>query len=334
MDGQTPSRRMDALAGDGTPLRAMKRPCGRWTPLRAVRPTARALALLLLAPGIAGADAGRLPSASAVVPPSAPAPSTPVLAARIRGSVALLRILDGSGTEVGAGTGFVIDGRRIATNAHVVDAASAVEILFEGRPAIAAEALLAVDRERDLAILSVPASAPLPPALELADATPQVGSSVLVVGAPLGYSGTVSLGSVSALRNDANRPAGASEAVARGQIVQITAAVSPGSSGSPVVDASGRVIGVAQSAVSAEVGQAVNFAVSVTSLRALAAVARAGTPVRDFRHLARTARRRLLVSWAGTLAAVVAVAALLVRRDRASNPRPGGSRWPRSRGTR
>ena len=78
---------------------------------------------------------------------------------------------------------------------------------------------------------------------------PQEGESIVVIGNPFGLEGSVTNGIVSAVR----------EIPGYGKIIQITAPISPGSSGSPVVNMLGQVIGVAT--LQAAEGQSLNFAV-------------------------------------------------------------------------
>jgi hypothetical protein len=85
----------------------------------------------------------------------------------------------------------------------------------------------------------------------LSSAEPVEGQSVLVIGNPEGYTGTVSHRIISAFRDNGN-------------IIQITAPISPGSSGSPVLNAKGEVIGIATAVV--KEGQNLNFAVSSKAL--------------------------------------------------------------------
>src|SRR5690606_1995460 len=98
--------------------------------------------------------------------------------------------------------------------------------------------LLKVEIARQLAI-------PLPVVARV----PAEGESIVVIGNPFGLEGSVSNGIVSAVR----------EISGYGRIIQITAPISPGSSGSPVVNMSGQVIGIAT--LQAAEGQSLNFAV-------------------------------------------------------------------------
>ena len=89
----------------------------------------------------------------------------------------------------------------------------------------------------------------------------EAGTRLAVIGSPLGLEGSVSEGIVSAVR----------ELSAGGRLVQISAAISPGSSGSPVLNAEGKVIGIATALI--PFGQSLNFAVPVEAASALLATA-------------------------------------------------------------
>src|SRR4029453_19441878 len=109
--------------------------------------------------------------------------------------------------------------------------------------------VLGVDAEGDLALLKVEAPANQVRPLSLDRTSPQEGESVVVIGNPLGLEGSVTNGIVSAVR----------DIPGFGRIIQITAPISPGSSGSPVVNMQGAVIGVATLQITG--GQSVNFAI-------------------------------------------------------------------------
>jgi hypothetical protein len=104
------------------------------------------------------------------------------------------------------------------------------------------------DRATDIAVLKIPGFGL--PTLSVTAALPEVGARVVVIGSPLGLTHTVSEGIVSAVRLEQGR-----------QLIQFTAPISPGSSGGPVLDANGHVVGIATSTLTE--GQQLNFAVPV-----------------------------------------------------------------------
>jgi hypothetical protein len=196
------------------------------------------------------------------VPMNAPAAlaqaaAIPELAARTTPAVVLIRVVNSGGQETAVASGFLVQDGRIVTNAHVVAGAHRLDIYDEdGQLVGTAHHAEALDSVADLAILPTPreVSATLP----LAGGEPSVGETVLAIGAPEGLSHTVSMGIVSAVRTLDGR-----------EVIQITAPLSSGSSGGPVVNVHGEVIGVSVGMFRR--GQNLNFAVPVRALHALLA---------------------------------------------------------------
>jgi tetratricopeptide (TPR) repeat protein len=173
----------------------------------------------------------------------------PELVKRIKPSAVAIETFDSKGNSVSRGSGFFIAEDRVITNRHVIEKSSRVEIhLMDGKKFIV-RGVLAVDGEGDLALLQVEVPKGLAIPLPIVRAVPQEGESIVVIGNPFGLEGSVSNGIVSAVR----------EIAGYGKIIQITAPISPGSSGSPVVNMYGQVIGVAT--LQAAEGQSLNFAV-------------------------------------------------------------------------
>lgn len=154
----------------------------------------------------------------------------------------------------GAGSGVVVtpDG-YILTNEHVVERVQDARVAFVDGRSVAA-VVVGRDPSTDLAVLRAQAAS-LPYAT-LSSSTPlRVGQLVVAVGNPLGFESTVSAGVVSALgRSLRSRQGRAIEG-----IVQHTAALNPGNSGGPLVDASGRVVGVNTAIIA--MAQGIGFAV-------------------------------------------------------------------------
>jgi serine protease Do len=140
----------------------------------------------------------------------------------------------------GAGSGFVLDDQgHVATNAHVVADASYIRVrTLEGRE-FEAE-VIASDSATDVAVLRVEPEEDALPAASLGDSDAlNVGDMVLALGSPLGFDFTVTSGIISAKNRRLSMREEALEA-----FLQTDAAINPGNSGGPLVDLSGKVIGI------------------------------------------------------------------------------------------
>lgn len=202
---------------------------------------------VLLVCGACGASAP--PRSTAV--PGTPALSPAQIAERASPSVVLIK------TDTTIGTGFVVwpDG-RIATNLHVIAGArSATVLLADGRKLEEVE-VLAADQAHDLAVIRVRMDSLTP--LPLGDSHGvKAGEHVVAIGNPLGLGNTISDGLVSAVRVLDSKLT----------LLQITAPIAPGSSGGPILNEHGEVVGVA-TLYSAE-GQNLNFGVPIAYLKPL-----------------------------------------------------------------
>ena len=160
-------------------------------------------------------------------------------------------------TDKARGSGFVIDSSGyIVTNSHVIEGAEAAAIRTEDGEFFNRVVVVADDSERDLALLRVPAEE-LPALCVGTDVGVELGEPILVLGTPMGLSGTVTRGIVSARRTfDGSR------------MFQIDADAAPGSSGGPVVNQDGCVIGVLRLGLYNEEGE-FNLAISSRYLRPL-----------------------------------------------------------------
>jgi S1-C subfamily serine protease len=164
----------------------------------------------------------------------------------------------------GQGSGLVLapDGLAL-TNAHVARGPGPLALRLPGGERVRAE-LVGADARTDLAVVRADARE-LPP-LALADRPLQVGELVVAIGNPLGFERTVTVGVVSALHRHLPAPGGG----ALDGLVQTDAAVNPGSSGGPLLDAWGAVAGVTTAMVPFAHGLA--FAVPARTASWIAAV--------------------------------------------------------------
>src|SRR6267142_821695 len=184
-----------------------------------------------------------------VVPQTSAQDLLPDLVRRIKPSAVAIETFDARGEQLSRGSGFFIDADRVVTNRHVIENAYRAEVHSFNGYVYPVKGVVAVDAEGDLAVLRIEAPPGQVRSLSLDRTSPQEGESVVVIGNPFGLEGSVTNGIVSAVR----------DIPTFGRIIQITAPISPGSSGSPVVNMQGQVIGVATLQITG--GQSVNFAI-------------------------------------------------------------------------
>ncbi|MCP5150133.1 MAG: DegQ family serine endoprotease [Ectothiorhodospiraceae bacterium] len=143
---------------------------------------------------------------------------------------------DGAQVE-GVGTGFIVSADGVVvTNHHVIDGAREVTVTLQDGRSLPAK-VQGSDERTDLAVLRIDAGAPLPH-LEFGDSDAvRVGDWVIAVGAPFGLGGTVTAGIVSARGRDIH--SGPYD-----DFLQVDAPINRGNSGGPLIDRSGKVVGV------------------------------------------------------------------------------------------
>jgi hypothetical protein len=147
-------------------------------------------------------------------------------------SVVVVIVADSDEKPIGQGSGFIVAKNRIVTNHHVVEGASDALIVFADGTSERVEGVAADSPARDLAILVVKTGARLP--LKLGDElTVRQGDSVYALGAPEGLELSLTNGILSGFRDVDDK-----------FLLQTTAPIAHGSSGGPLFDSSGRVIGV------------------------------------------------------------------------------------------
>jgi len=170
---------------------------------------------------------------------------------------AVVTIVSADAKDIVQGSGFIIssDG-KIVTNFHVVAGKPAILARRSDGSFLVIKSVLASDRANDLAILQ--AEGRNLPFVRLGDSDRvRVGEAICVIGSPMLLEGTVSAGIISAVR----------ELRDGRKLLQITAPISEGSSGSPVFNRKGEVIGVASFTLSE--GQNLNFAIPSNAVKTL-----------------------------------------------------------------
>ena len=185
--------------------------------------------------------------------------SLPDLVRRVKPSVVSVLTYDAKGEPLISGTGFFVRPGEVVTNMHVIKGAHRVEIhTLEGKgrtyPVAGA---LSVDDEGDLALLKVDLPPDRAKPLTMTTSLPDEGEQIFVIGNPLRLEGSVSDGIVSAIR----------EVPDLGRIIQVTAPVSHGNSGSPLFNMRGEVIGIVT--VKVTNGQNINLALGVARINLL-----------------------------------------------------------------
>jgi tetratricopeptide (TPR) repeat protein len=184
------------------------------------------------------------------ISPSVAQQDLPAIIKRIEPSIVVILAFDKEGKGFKQGSGFFVNNEGdVITSSHVLQGANHAEVKAADGKVYPVKEVLAEDMEGDLIQVSIdiPKDAVRP--LSVSTSLPEVGERVIVIGTPFGLEKTVSDGIVSALR----------EIPGFGKIIQVTAPISPGSSGSPVVNMNGEAIGVATFIILA--GQNLNFAI-------------------------------------------------------------------------
>jgi putative serine protease PepD len=192
------------------------------------------------------------------------------------------QILPGGGSQsaTATGTGFVLDAAgNIATAAHVVDGATSVKVAFQDGTTRTAR-VLGQDDATDVALLKVdPSGLTLHPLALGSSAALAAGDQLAAIGDPFGYERSISTGIVSGLDRTIQAPNGFTVAHA----IQTDAALNPGNSGGPIVNASGEVVGIADQIATgsstSDVNSGVGFAVPIDLMKSELAQLKTGKAV-------------------------------------------------------
>jgi S1-C subfamily serine protease len=180
-------------------------------------------------------------------------PSLPELARSVSPAVVVIETSDKNGNPLAQGSGFVVDANGlIATNLHVIKGAYSASVTLANGDTYDTVLVADADARKDLALLQIKAVDLKPVRFGDSDSV-QVGQHVVAVGNPSGLANSVSDGIVSAVRQLEGM-----------RVLQISAPISHGSSGGPLLNDSGEVIGVTQATVE---GQNLNLAVPANYLK-------------------------------------------------------------------
>jgi len=144
-------------------------------------------------------------------------------------------------TPSGSGSGFIWDkDGSIVTNFHVIKGASKITVTLSDMTNWEAE-VIGTEPNKDLAVLRIKAPARVLPPIKVGDSESlRVGQSVFAIGNPFGLDQTLTKGIISALGREIKSITG----VPIDDVIQTDAAINPGNSGGPLLDSSGRLIGV------------------------------------------------------------------------------------------
>ena len=180
-------------------------------------------------------------------------------------------VFSASQSSESTGSGFVIDEKGlILTNAHVVEAATDIQVTFSDSHTVSATPV-GKDPDTDIALLRVEGDPEELHPLELGDSSSvQVGDPTIAIGNPFGLERTLTTGVVSALQRRLTAPSG----FAIDDVIQTDAALNPGNSGGPLLDANGRVIGINSQIATGGAGSSggsvgIGFAVPVNTAKSV-----------------------------------------------------------------
>lgn len=162
--------------------------------------------------------------------------------------VVAIQVVTSQGAALGSGFVYDTDG-HIITNYHVVQGANASQIEVDFMSGFKTYGtVVGTDLDSDLAVVKVDAPASELHALPLGDSSALlVGQTVIAIGNPFGYDGTMTVGVVSALGrtlDSEHTAAGSTQPFTAGDLIQTDAAINPGNSGGPLFNLNGEVIGV------------------------------------------------------------------------------------------
>jgi S1-C subfamily serine protease len=226
----------------------------------------------------AGAAAAGTPVVAAAPAPARSATDVSALYERVSPGVVSVDVTTAQGG--GTGSGFVLDrDGYILTNDHVVDGAQTVRVHFADASASGVSArVVGTDPSTDLALLKIDAGDRKLTPLALGSSNGlKVGQPAIAIGSPFRLEGTLTTGVISALGRSIQAPNNFSI----DNVVQTDAAINPGNSGGPLLDASGKVVGInAQIATSTQSNSGVGFAIPIDTAKQVLSQLKSGQEIK------------------------------------------------------
>jgi S1-C subfamily serine protease len=185
-----------------------------------------------------------------------PRKDIPAIAKSATGAIVSIVMSDKDGRPLAQGSGFLVskDG-RVVTNYHVIQHGSSAVIKLPDGAFFVVDGVLAADKSRDIAVVKAHGNNFRTVSLGDSDRL-QVGEEVVAIGNPLSLESTVSNGILSGIRSVEKEG---------GKLLQITAPISPGSSGGPLFNMAGEVVGITTLYIKG--GENLNFAIPINDLK-------------------------------------------------------------------
>lgn len=209
-----------------------------------------------------------------------------------------------AGSDV-IGSGIVIAPDRVLTVSHVIDTGAGAEMRILTGDALLPFSVIALDRERDLALLGVNLPTPIDPIVWGSSTTLVRGQDVIALGFPIGFA------SVALTKGVVSSP---EQRYRSAVYVQTDAAINPGNSGGALVDADGRLVGVNVAKIANVEVDAVGFSIPADEARAFVVASEPSIALTlDLEPASRSSRR--LIWWALGIVLVSLLAVGLRRRS-------------------
>lgn len=220
-------------------------------------------------------------------------------------SVVLVEVFNNSGLRSGTGSGFVAADGAVVTNYHVIRGAYSANVHLQDGSTIPVQGVIGYDQTRDVAV--VKASNLSVKTLALGDSEAlRIGDRVIAIGSPLAIQNTLSDGLVSGIRNG---------------LIQTSTPISPGSSGGPLFNTSGEVVGITVAGIMS--AQNINFAVPINWAKSFLTASDL-TSLADL-AIQNTVEQPILESTISVPAHDHRAFPILIDRNRMSNPELEGS---------